>query len=338
MWGLVLSRLLFNAHVVVPTAKYSKTLNSVYMRVLRRISDDCSFGEKTIRDIDVRKKLQAPSIDCLLMRGRLRYLARIVKATPRALLALLFAAPKGKQMPWYSPIIEDIRTLKCRVGLCGPLPDPKVESRKWVDFMIQNPEKWSPAVSALHFVESQCDSHVQSVTGSPALHCRCDVCSASFASSKTLQSHQRVKHGHRVPQRFYCDLNGMCPVGKTYFNTRLRLLAYLSDKRRDKCWSQIISNTDLYPALPQNRVEELDASDKQARATARKDGHSHPIAVGCARTVQGARRWPRSALKLPRGPSSGAQLERDIYCCCSHYVTCSLHDLRRICNPWRINK
>ena len=43
---------------------------TVYMRVLRRISDDCSLGEKTSRDIDVRKKLRAPSIDSLLMRGR----------------------------------------------------------------------------------------------------------------------------------------------------------------------------------------------------------------------------------------------------------------------------
>ena len=106
MWSLILSRLLFNAHVVVPTAKYSKMLNTVYMRVLRRISDDCSFGDKTVRDIDVRRKLQAPSIDCLLMRGRLRYLARIVKATPHALMALLFATPKGKQMPWCSLIID----------------------------------------------------------------------------------------------------------------------------------------------------------------------------------------------------------------------------------------
>ena len=76
--SLVLSRLLFNAHVVVPTAKYIKVLNAVYMRVLRRTCNECRYGEKKIWDIEVRKKLLAPSMDCLLMRGRLRYLARIV--------------------------------------------------------------------------------------------------------------------------------------------------------------------------------------------------------------------------------------------------------------------
>eukprot|EP00973_Karenia_brevis_P055081 7657822-Karenia_brevis.AAC.1 len=58
--SLVVSRLLLNAHVVVPTARFLKILNSVYMRVLRRISNNCKSGEKTIRDIDVRKMLHAP--------------------------------------------------------------------------------------------------------------------------------------------------------------------------------------------------------------------------------------------------------------------------------------
>ena len=56
LWSLVLSRLLFNAHVVVPTAKYMKVLNVVYMRVLRRICNECRYGEKKIRDVEVRKK------------------------------------------------------------------------------------------------------------------------------------------------------------------------------------------------------------------------------------------------------------------------------------------
>ena len=92
------------------------------------------------------------------MRGRLRYLARIVQATPHALMALLFATPKGKQMPGRSLIIEDMRTLKGRVSLCGHLPDPKVESRKWADFMVHKHEKWSFAVSTLYFVKSRRDS------------------------------------------------------------------------------------------------------------------------------------------------------------------------------------
>lgn len=149
LWSLVLSRLLFNAHVVGPTAKYMKVLNVVYMRVLRRICNECRYGEKTIRDIEVRKKLLAPSMDCLLMRGRLRYLSRIVKGSPKALLCLLFSTPGNKKLPWTLRIVEDMRTLRHRVSICSRLPDPADDSKLWVDFIKQYHERWSLAVSTL---------------------------------------------------------------------------------------------------------------------------------------------------------------------------------------------
>eukprot|EP00959_Pyramimonas_sp_CCMP1952_P090329 1890792-Pyramimonas_sp.AAC.1 len=39
MHSSVLSCLLFNVHVVVPTRRYLQVLNGMYMRVLRRVGD-----------------------------------------------------------------------------------------------------------------------------------------------------------------------------------------------------------------------------------------------------------------------------------------------------------
>ena len=70
--SLVLSRLLFNAHIVVPTLPYLKSLNAVYMRVVRRIANRCRF-EKTQSDLQVRVMFKLLSIECVLMRAGLRY-------------------------------------------------------------------------------------------------------------------------------------------------------------------------------------------------------------------------------------------------------------------------
>jgi len=94
--SLVGSRLMFNAHIVVPSAKYIRTLNPVYMRVLRRICDNCRFGHSE-NDLLVRQSADVPSVDCLLLRARLKYLARVCRHKLDTLRALLAAEPKGEQ-------------------------------------------------------------------------------------------------------------------------------------------------------------------------------------------------------------------------------------------------
>jgi hypothetical protein len=55
--SLILSRLLFNAHIIVPTVAYIRTLNGSYMRVLRRISGYMRYGEPTDADFSIRQNL-----------------------------------------------------------------------------------------------------------------------------------------------------------------------------------------------------------------------------------------------------------------------------------------
>eukprot|EP00972_Heterocapsa_arctica_P011817 1731525-Heterocapsa_arctica.AAC.1 len=49
--SLILSRLLFNVHTTVPTARDTMAYNGVYMRVLRHIAGDARHGHAEYTDI-----------------------------------------------------------------------------------------------------------------------------------------------------------------------------------------------------------------------------------------------------------------------------------------------
>eukprot|EP00973_Karenia_brevis_P041578 5752862-Karenia_brevis.AAC.1 len=70
-------------------------------------------------------------------------------------------------------------------------------------------------------------------------------------------------------------------------STRLRLLAHLSDSRRDTCWKLIITSPGDFQKLSEDQVKELDDADCEARREARRAGHTHAIAQGAATTCTG---------------------------------------------------
>ena len=111
LWALVMTRLMFNIHIVVPTPKYIAIINGVYMRGLRRIRNMCRYGHAAT-DLAVRQSLKMPSIDWLFTRARLRYMARILKNEPVTLAALLAARPSGEPMPWTALILKDMDTIR----------------------------------------------------------------------------------------------------------------------------------------------------------------------------------------------------------------------------------
>ena len=140
----------------------------------------------------------------------------------------------------------------------------------------------------LHFPESRCDaSRDNAHAPAQALNFKCSVCDECFLSSKALECHKRIRHKSRAPQRFYAPASGVCPVCQNVYNSRLRLLAHLCDRRRDRCWKTITVCPSNYTALSPTPVDELDVSDRCARREACKAGHSHSLAVGTARTAAG---------------------------------------------------
>ncbi|CAK0802742.1 unnamed protein product, partial [Prorocentrum cordatum] len=204
MQNLILSRLLHNVHILVPTRRFTLTIIAVYMRVLRRIAGAPRFGH-TAHDVTERDRLGRASIDCLMMRARLRYLGRLLRSQPSALLATLSTRPKDRPLPWAQLLTTDMLKLRELVALCSHLPCPTAGASTWTEFTLASPGRWSSAVSAFHFVDSCCDAAAAapaSTAGGTRPHV-CAICDSRFASAKALSQHMRMKHGQKCLQRFW---------------------------------------------------------------------------------------------------------------------------------------
>jgi len=172
MSSLVLSRLLFQTQVWVPNAKASRTINGPYMRCLRRMcgamrySSDCALS-----DVQVRIKLMQPSIDCLLMRRRLAYAARVYASRCKVLSVLLSAGGDGSTqarrmaLPWsallqkdliymYRHHVSDIFRI-CNMNMHG---DCVTHPCAW--HRLLHHERWPEVVNRVFHVESILDKEV----------------------------------------------------------------------------------------------------------------------------------------------------------------------------------
>ena len=296
--SLVHSRLFFNAHIIVPTPRYVEILNRGYMRVLRRICGTMNFDGTAGSDLLTRSQSSQPSVDCVLQRLRLRYLRRLLIRAPVTLLALLHSkhGESKRQLPWTKLIVEDLQCLRSGVQQCSQLPNPADDAKAWTDFILSDEMRWESIVMQLFFTESVCDAWVSEETyNNPSLETSgftCQLCVGSaakchFPSAKALQQHARVKHGDRVNGRNFVDANGVCPACGTDFRERFRCIAHLSDSRRQKCLHVILA-MNMSP-LSEERIKQLDESDKVAKREARKKGHSHILATGSALTSHGKR-------------------------------------------------
>ena len=88
---MVESRNSFSMHITPPSLNALRMVASVYNRALRRRAGAPRYErvEHAPSDLDIRRKLRVPSYDCIMMRGRLRYVGRIIRTQPTALFAML---------------------------------------------------------------------------------------------------------------------------------------------------------------------------------------------------------------------------------------------------------
>ena len=175
--SLVMSRLTFNAHIIVPTARYIAILNQPYMRVLRRISGAVNVDGTAGSDLSVRKSTSQPSLDCILQRLRLRYLYRLLSRRPPTLMALLHFTSEGKQLAWTSLVINDMCSLREYLGGEYGLPHPRVDSNAWLQFIIADESRWSREVSRLFYTWYTCDTIApRSIEGPIVNQHSCELC------------------------------------------------------------------------------------------------------------------------------------------------------------------
>ena len=234
------------------------------MRVVRKINDESRY-EETKSDAMVRDEYRIPSIDCLLMHARLKYLRRILINQPPGLVALLSLRPKGQPLPWIVQMYGDLKTLHRLVNLGADLSDPDTDAYRWFDYIVNPKNAWNEKVTWLHFTESVADkSKTKATADSVVLHFVCEECQTCFATPTQLKHHRRMKHGVRVRQRYFADANAKCMVCKTEYSSRLRLIAHLCNEKMTKynkvsCWDAIQANPKEYAPLSEEEVAKLDA-------------------------------------------------------------------------------
>ena len=255
---------------------------------MRRISGDEKFGQSEVSDIQVRKALGTPSLDCLIQRKRLLYLQRVACSPHNSLLALLgWRTHDGTMLPWVRLVTSDLACLFERVQpVRDALPHP-ADACAWYDFMRNRPKAWSSLVNLLFYSESVCDKTV----GHAAiinLAWTCEVCANKpcFSSSKALKQHERIAHKLVSPVKAYIGDITVCPKCGTNFKSRLRLISHLLDRRRGTCQSFVIESL---PKVPEATYRSLELRDNALLSAARKSGHSHALAVDVAITSRGKR-------------------------------------------------
>ena len=288
---LVMSRLVFNLHVVVPNRRFLIILNDVYLRGHRRMHDACRTGDDCESDLAFRERTGTPSIDCLLCRARLRYLGRMVRSQPHALVAVLRQRVAGRRPPWIELVVRDMTRMRQSVARCASLPPPDVDPEAWMRRAADDPKSWAQDIAVLHFTDSVCDREAASVGSTHERPFACSECSVAFASAKQLALHRSRAHGERCPQRQYAiihsDGTSPCPVCGTVFAARLALIKHLCDRRRDHCWSTVTATPERFARLTSTQVSELADADRLLRKAGRSEGHSHAITPGGCRRKEG---------------------------------------------------
>ena len=123
---------------------------------LRKISGDDMISSHEY-DINVRKTLGMPGIECLLRQLRLLYASRLLANGPQALLAMLGAKSLDghSRIPWTQQLIHDFCVFKAFFpSKLHELPDPCVRPDCWMSFMIDFPMEWKQLVKTYIVYES----------------------------------------------------------------------------------------------------------------------------------------------------------------------------------------
>ena len=229
-----------------------------------RFSDDVQFS-----DAEVRAQLQMMQIDAIMMKARLRYLARIVRNKPIDLVTLLHQRVNGKCLPWICLIAADCRKLQALQLVDPPLPCIMEHPAPWHD-LISDTNAWNNIVDKVWLLESMLGKSAADNTSPLELTFKCRTCNKLFASKHALRSHEMMKHGKRMPIRRHIG-GATCHACGKDFHTQVRLLLHV---RRTGCEKWIKKHCK---PLTDAAMQSLDAAGSAERLKAQRAGKTGPI-------------------------------------------------------------
>ena len=192
------------------------------------------------------------------MRGRLRYVGRIVRTRPTTLVAMLSNRTGEPLAPpeWLVRVQEDLHFAWKTVALPASAPPPDLEAPFWVGVM-RDKERWAQIVKSVHFFESALDNRAamkRTVAATLSKACVCSVCDKKFASERALAAPAQTVHGHRTEWSRRVDDSGVCPVCEATFHTRIRVLNHV---RSTACRNKV----DDFPEEIIERYRKADAAE-----------------------------------------------------------------------------
>ena len=278
---------MYNADVWSDTNRQMYTrLNSVCMRGLRRVANQCRYSATSSRmtDHEVQRELGAPSLQCLLSQRRLKLLATLLRHAPVQLCNLLASRVHSVALSCVQQLIADLQRLRdFHAPKLDELGDVMSCATTWSSFILNYPAAWSILVKQMSVTSMGLDRRITkapcSINGATDRFA-CSLCSdCAFVSYKALQSHMRSKHDHRNVLSQYLDSSLKCPVCCVQFGNFPRLLGHVSDTRRRgsrplSC-NQVLK-AGLIQAVPVAAQEAAQRQARQERAEGRKLGQTNP--------------------------------------------------------------
>jgi len=288
--SLVFSRLFYNVHTWVANNTFAmKTLNKVYMQVLRQVCNKCRYqARNNLDDISVRRLLQAPTVQCILRRKRLIYAGRLMEHGPPALRALLqtqVGRRSDEPVPWTAQLLSDFSCMKryYRTKLDG-MPAPTLQPKAWALLISDFPHEWRELVNGYIEYADPCTERVTQSSHSQH-EFACGLCAArpAFKNAKALASHMRSKHKVTSPLNKYIDNSGICPVCRTNFFSRTRVLAHVSETRvrnktgRKTCRQKLLAGD--FPEISSTIFADAAIASRTERREAQRRGRTHTLAT-----------------------------------------------------------
>ena len=323
-WGLIMSKLFYNVHVwSYFSGAPRRALNVVYMRVWRRIANCPRFNGQAGKDVEVRKALNVPSIDCYMRKRRLAYLCRLVACDVAPLLGILQIRDSQQvRLPWCRLVLNDLQVLYASLpSKLAALGDPSVYPDVWMSFLFDYQREWRDILDCYHTCLDDVDqaANKMNIDGvstqlRPFSCARCD--GVAFETEKQLLAHQRAKHGLRSPVVALVGNVSTCPVCGNDFRSRLRLISHLSETRiRSKHSSSNcrLSFLATRPSeVPAGLLARLNKIDADARRTARRQGRTHEIATVPAK-LSATWRVAKAGKQVRRRINGKTPVERTTY-------------------------
>ena len=109
----------------------------------------------------VRAQCSKPSVDCLLVRHRLKYIRRICSHSSQALYIILCMRVKSVPIPWVKQLKSDFIILrKYAAAHAKPIVSDDAPLDAWMQ-LFDDREAWNQLVDSIFYIESTSDRHAQ---------------------------------------------------------------------------------------------------------------------------------------------------------------------------------